>query len=291
MARVWFITGATRGIGSEIAKAVLGTSDLVVATGRNLGAIQESLGPDHDRLLSLELDVTDEPQARTAVEKAVSRFGSVDVLVNNAGYGQYGFFEESTLQDVRDQLETNLFGVFNITRAALPMMRAAGRGHIFNFSSLGGLIGAPFGSLYCASKFAVEGFSEGLAKEVAPFGIKVTIVEPGPFRSDFLASTSIRFAKNRIAAYDNRRAQLFAGLEERNGKQPGDPAKLADAIIVLANAESPPLRFLAGSFAVKVASEKLGSMLSSIETWHDFSISTDGTFDQVSSGSLAQLVR
>jgi NAD(P)-dependent dehydrogenase (short-subunit alcohol dehydrogenase family) len=291
MTRVWFITGATRGIGSEIAKAVLGTGDLVVATGRKLSAIQEALGPDSDRLLALELDVTDAAQARTALEKAVSRFGSVDVLVNNAGYGQYGFFEESAPQDARDQLATNLFGVFNVTWAALPAMRAAGRGQIFNFSSLGGLIGAPFGSLYCASKFAVEGFSEALAKEVAPFGIKVTIVEPGPFRSEFLASISIRFGKNRIPAYDDRRAELLAGLEERNGRQPGDPAKLADAIIALANSESPPLRFLAGSFAVKVATEKLAGMLHSIETWHHLSSGTDGTFDHVSSGSLQQLVR
>jgi NAD(P)-dependent dehydrogenase (short-subunit alcohol dehydrogenase family) len=291
MTRVWFITGATRGIGPEIAKAVLGTSDLVVATGRKLSAIREVLGPDSDRLLSLELDVTDAAQARTAVEKAVSRFGSVDVLVNNAGYGQYGFFEESTSQDARDQLATNLFGVFNVTWAALPAMRAAGRGQIFNFSSLGGLIGAPFGSLYCAGKFALEGFSEALAKEVAPFGIKVTIVEPGPFRSEFLASSSIRFGKGRIPAYDDRRAELRAGLEERNGKQPGDPAKLADAIIVLANSESPPLRFLAGSFAVKVATGKLAGMINSIETWRDLSIGTDGTFDQVDSGSLQQLVR
>src|SRR6516162_2200234 len=281
MAKTWFITGASRGLGAEIVRAAVRAGDQVVATARHPETLGNKLEPDSSQFLKVRLDVADAAQARTSVEAALSRFGTIDILVNNAGYGHYGFFEESSIEDARDQIATNFLGVLQVTWEVLPVMRAARTGRIFNLSSLGGLIGGQLASLYCATKFAVEGFSEALAKEVAPFGIKVTIVEPGPFRSEFLASSSIRFGKSRIPAYDDRRADLRAGLEEQNGKQPGDPAKLADAIILLANSESPPLRFLAGSFAVKVATGKLAGMINSIETWRDLSIGTDGTFDQV----------
>jgi NAD(P)-dependent dehydrogenase (short-subunit alcohol dehydrogenase family) len=186
MQKTWFITGASRGLGAQIAKAAIQAGDHVVATGRKGAALTRAVGPDNDELLSIELDVTDAEQAQAAVDAAMSRFGAIDVLVNNAGYGQLGFFEENTSQDAHAQFATNLYGVFNTTRAALPMMRSARKGRIFNISSLGGIVGAELGSLYCASKFALEGFSESLSKEIAPFGLFVTIVEPGPFRTDFL---------------------------------------------------------------------------------------------------------
>jgi NAD(P)-dependent dehydrogenase (short-subunit alcohol dehydrogenase family) len=227
----------------------------------------------------VELDVTEAEQARAAVLAAVARFGSIDVLVNNAGYGHLGFFEETTIRDVEAQFATNLFGVFNVTWAALPYMRSARRGRIFNISSLAGILGVELGSLYCASKFALEGFSESLAKEVAPFGISVTIVEPGPFRTDFLNAQSLRFGDNAVPDYDDRRARLRAGLEERDGRQGGDPAKLAEAIARLANETRPPLRLVAGSIAFDAADAKLGGMQTELDQWRELSISTDGNYE------------
>ncbi|MFL6677839.1 MAG: SDR family NAD(P)-dependent oxidoreductase, partial [Burkholderiaceae bacterium] len=212
MSKTWFITGATRGLGADIAAAALKAGDRVVATGRQRAAVSDRLGPDTDRLLSLSLDVGDAAQAQAAVAAAVERFGAIDVLVNNAGYGHIGFFEESTAADVEAQFATNVFGLLNVTRAALPAMRAARRGHVFNLSSTAGIRGIAAGSLYCATKFAVEGFSESLAHELAPFGIHVTIVEPGPFRTDFLTPESLKFAATEVADYDARRAEMRASF-------------------------------------------------------------------------------
>ena len=199
MPKTWFVTGASRGFGAEIAEAALRSGDRVVATARSRAALIESLGLDKGQLMLAVLDVRDATQSRRAVEAAISRFGGIDVLVNNAGYGHMGFFEEMTMEDVQQQFATNLFGVFNVTWAALPAMRAARKGRIFNISSLGGLVGVQFGSLYCASKFALEGFSESLAKEISPFGLSVTLVEPGPFRTDFLSPESARFPGRPVA--------------------------------------------------------------------------------------------
>jgi len=278
MQKTWFITGAGRGLGAEIAKAALRAGDLVVAAGRNRAAVSDSLGPDGDRLLSVELDVNNEAQAQVAVDAAVASFGTIDVLVNNAGYGQLGLFEESTVQDVQAQFGTNLFGVFSVTRAVLPVMRAARKGRIFNVSSLAGMRGAAFGSLYCASKFALEGFSESLAQEVAPFGILVTIVEPGPFRTDFLSAESIRFGGRAVADYDDRRTALRASFEQRNGQQPGDPVKLAEAVVRLASEPEPPMRFVAGSIAFDSIRAKLADMQTELEHWRPLSIGTDGEY-------------
>jgi NAD(P)-dependent dehydrogenase (short-subunit alcohol dehydrogenase family) len=278
MTKYWFITGTARGLGLEIAKAALRAGDCVVATGRRREAVTDGLGPDHDRLLSLELDVRDATQARTAIAAARARFGAIDVLVNNAGYGHMGFFEEMAIADAQDQFATNVYGVFNVTWAALPAMRAARTGRIFNVSSLGGILGAQLGSFYCASKFAIEGFSECLAKEVAPFGLFVTLVEPGPFRTDFLTPESMRFGAGRIADYDDRRGPMRTAFEERNGLQPGDPVKLAEAIVYLANQPEPPLHFFAGSIAVTAATEKLANTRAEVERWRDLSVGTDGDF-------------
>jgi len=279
MRNTWFITGASRGLGVEIAKAAMRSGDRVVAAGRKRTAVIGSLGPDNDQLLSVELDVTDADQARAAVDAAASRFGGIDVLVNNAGYGHLGFFEETTVEDAQAQFATNLFGVFNVTRAALPIMRSARKGRIFNISSLAGIRGAEFGSLYCASKFALEGFSESLSQEVTPYGLFVTIVEPGPFRTDFLTRESLRFGERAVADYDDRRSQIRTSFEQRNGQQPGDPTKLAEALVRLANEAHPPMRFIAGSIAVDAAEAKLAGMRAELDSWRRLSVSTDGNYD------------
>jgi NAD(P)-dependent dehydrogenase (short-subunit alcohol dehydrogenase family) len=286
MQKTWFVTGASRGFGAEIAKAAVRSGDRVVATARKPAALLDRLGPDGGQLISVELDVTDAAQARKAVDAGISRFGGIDVLVNNAGYGHMGFFEEMTIEDVHQEFATNLFGVFNVTWAALPSMRAARKGRIFNISSLAGILGAQFGSLYCGSKFALEGFSECLSKEISPFGLFVTIVEPGPFRTDFLKPESALFLGKPIADYDDRRAQVRGGFEARNGLQPGDPAKLAEAIVRLADVPNPPLRFLAGSVALGAAEEKLAGMRAEFEKWRELSVSTDGDYTDSNLGGF-----
>jgi NAD(P)-dependent dehydrogenase (short-subunit alcohol dehydrogenase family) len=278
MQKTWFITGASRGLGATIAKAALQAGDRVVATARKREDVVKSLGADNDQLLGVALDVTDAAQAQAAVHAAVSRFGSIDVLVNNAGYGHLGFFEENTIEDAQAQFATNLFGVFNVTWAALPVMRAARKGRIFNVSSLAGILGVESCSLYSASKFALEGFSESLSREVAPFGLFVTIVEPGPFRTDFLTGESLRFGDTVVADYDGRRDQRRAYFEQRNGQQPGDPAKLAQALVRLANEAEPPMRFIAGSVAVNAADAKLAGMQAELHRWRELSVGTDGHY-------------
>lgn len=275
MAKTWFITGASRGLGVEIAKAALRAGDSVAATGRKVVDVRASLGADSAQLLTLEQDVTNAQQAQSAAGAAVARFGSIDVLINNAGYGHLGFFEEASAEDIEAQYATNVFGLFHVTRAVLPFMRAARSGRIFNLSSLAGVRGSEFASLYCSSKFAVEGFSESLAREVAPFGIFVTIVEPGPFRTDFLSRQSLRFGGTRIDDYDARRDQVRAAFEDRNGKQAGDPVKLAEALVRLANESAPPLRFIGGSFAFDTANAKVAQMKADFETWKELSLSLD----------------
>jgi len=275
MSKTWFITGATRGLGADIAAAALKAGDRVVATGRQRSAVSDRLGPDSDRLLSLSLEVGDVAQAQAAVAAAVERFGAIDVLVNNAGYGHIGFFEESSPADIEAQFATNVFGLFNVTRAALPAMRAARRGHVFNLSSTADIRGIAAGSLYCATKFAVEGFSESLAQELAPFGIHVTLIEPGPFRTDFLTPESLRFAAVEVADYDDRRAQMRASFEQRNGKQAGDPVRLAEAIVTLSREAAPPMRFAAGAMAVSAMDAKVASLKSELDRWRELGVGTD----------------
>lgn len=275
MAKTWFITGASRGLGVEFAKAALRAGDNVVATGRNVNDVRTNIGADSAQLLTLAQDVTDIAQTQQAVAAAVERFGAIDALINNAGYGHLGFFEEAAPEDIQAQYATNVFGLFNVTRAVLPAMRSQRRGRIFNLSSLAGVRGSEFASLYCSSKFAIEGFSESLAREVAPFGIFVTIVEPGPFRTDFLSRQSLRFGATHIADYDGRRDKVRAAFEDRSGQQPGDPVKLAEAVIRLASEPNPPLRFLGGAFAFETASAKVAQMKSDFDTWKEVTLSLD----------------
>jgi NAD(P)-dependent dehydrogenase (short-subunit alcohol dehydrogenase family) len=271
----WFVTGAARGIGAHTVQAALAAGHNVVATARN----PKNIIPDHDRLLALELDVTDPAQAEGAVQAAMSHFGRIDVLVNNAGYGQMGLFEEVSHAQVQAQFDTNVFGLLHVTRAILPVMRQQRAGRVLNISSIGGIQGGyPGASLYCASKFAIEGFSEGLDQEVADFGIKVTIVEPGFFRTDFLDSQSVRFGDLAVADYAAQSAAVRASYGAYNHQQPGDPARLATLLLQLAGHPTPPLRFAAGSDAVAVVSAKIDSLRAELQAWEALSVTTDGSF-------------
>ena len=247
--KVWFVTGAGRGMGVDIAKAALAGCHAVVATGRNAQKVGSVLG-SHDSLLVVALDVTDPASAATAVKAGVDRFGRIDVLVNNAGNFNAGFFEELTPEEFRAQIETTFFGPVNVTRATLPIMRAQRSGLIVTISSTAGIVGGEFLTAYAASKFAVEGWMESLALEVAPFGIRTMLVVPGFFRTELLTPESTKYAEASIADYAERTEQTVAAWKSMDGQQGGDPAKLADALVRLAAQEEPPLRFPAGADAV-----------------------------------------
>jgi len=278
MSKVWFITGAGRGIGAQIAKAALEAGDRVVATGRNLEQLQQVYQEYGEQVLCLALDATREQDAAAAVETAEYRFGSIDVLVNNAGYGQLGLFEEVASEDVERQFQTNVFGMMHVTRAVLPVMRRQRRGHILNLSSVGGFMGFDGASIYCAAKFAVEGFSESLALEVAPFGINVTIVEPGFFRTDFLDKKSVQYGSKSIADYAETSSTSRSTYESYNHKQPGDPVKLGRVVVALAEMPEPPLHFVAGTDAVGFAASTFERRRSEVDAFAKLSVTTDGDF-------------
>lgn len=272
--KTWFITGATRGLGLELAQAVLANGDNLVATGRSFDKLKSTF-PRNTNTLLLELDVCSEEQAEVAAQAAYEHFGRIDVLVNNAGYGQLGVFEEISQQDVRQQFNTNVFGLMSVTRAVLPFMRRERQGQIFNLSSIGGAIGYEAASVYCATKFAVEGFSESIAKEVKPFGISVTIIEPGFFRTDFLDSGSVRFGNHSIADYESQTKAAEETYQGYNHKQPGDPAKLAEAMLYLAALNERPVRFAAGSDAIDYLSDAYMGRQKELANWAHLSVTTD----------------
>lgn len=268
MSKTWFITGANRGLGFEIAKAALVAGDRVVATGRRPEAVTAAFAAipgATDRLLALPLDVDREADAAHAVETAVARFGGIDVLVNNAGYGQLGLFEEIGADAIERQFRTNVFGLMHVTRAVLPVMRRQRGGRILNFASVGGFRGFDGAAVYCATKFAVEGFSASLAPEVAPFGIHVTTVEPGFFRTDFLDTTSVKYGDRRIDDYAALDTPPLSSYEAYNHQQPGDPEKLGRAVVELAGRAQPPRHFLCGSDAVGFARETFGQRMQELE--------------------------
>jgi NAD(P)-dependent dehydrogenase (short-subunit alcohol dehydrogenase family) len=283
----WFVTGAARGIGAEIVKAALAAGDKVAATGRDPKKIEQAFGAGRDRLLPLALDVTREEQAPAAVAAAIRHFGRIDVLVNNAGYGHLGVFEESTDEEIRRQFATNVFGLMAVTRAVLPGMRKQRGGRIFNISSIAGLKGGFGAALYCASKFAVEGFSQSIAEEVAPFGVHVTAISPGYIRTDFLDPSSVRYSGGGIADYAKAVADMHAFYANRSHNQAGDPAKLAAVIVRLASAADPPVSFVAGSDAVARASDALTQRQAQLEAWRDVSVSTDGAWTRSAGAEAA----
>ena len=273
--QTWFITGTSRGIGLELARAALAAGHCVAATARSASDVTAALGP-HESLLPLDLDVTQAAQISAAVAAAQDRFGGIDVLVNNAGYGHLSLFEESNDTDARAQFDTNVFGLFEVTRAVLPGMRAQRSGRVINVSSVGGIIGAVSASLYCASKFAVEGFSLSLAEEVRSLGIHVTIVGPGYIRTDFLDPRSVRYADSTIPDYAELSTELRRFYEQRSHQQPGDPVRLAEAMLKLANMENPPLRFSAGSDSLHMVETRLAQVRSEMDTHRELSRSVDG---------------
>src|SRR3954469_23410778 len=248
--KVWFITGAARGMGLDFARAVLAAGDSLVATGRDTDRLARALGASSN-MLTVKLDVTRTADAVAAVKAAVDRFGRIDVLVNNAANFFAGYFEELTPEQMNLQLQTSLVGPMNVTRAVLPVMRKQRSGHIIAISSSAGLSGFEFGTAYAASKFGLEGFMESLRTEVAPFGIHTTIINPGFFRTELLTEESTTYAAGTIADYTERRDPLVALWKWMNGKQSGDPAKLARAIIPIARQSPPPRRFIAGADAIE----------------------------------------
>ncbi len=267
---MWFITGAGRGMGADIAKAALAAGHAVVATGRDTGTVAAALGQDDD-LLAVKLDVTGPADAEAAVQAAVERFGRIDVLVNNVGNFYAGFFEEISPQDFRTQVETTLFGPVNVTRAVLPVMRAQRSGLIIAISSAAGLAGQEFCTAYAAAKFGVEGWIESLTPEVAPFGIRTMLVEPGFFRTELLTPESTTYAEPSIEDYAERTRQTVAAWSGMNGLQGGDPARLAGALILLAGQDEPPLRFPAGADAVAAVEQKARTLMAQAGAYRELS--------------------
>ncbi|HEV8571310.1 MAG TPA: SDR family oxidoreductase [Actinoplanes sp.] len=270
--KVWLVTGAGRGMGVDIARAALAAGHAVVATGRNPDKVAQAVGASDD-LLTVKLDVTDPADAQAAARAAVDRFGRIDVLVNNAGNFYAGFFEEISPQDFRAQVETTLFGPVNVTRAVLPLMRAQRSGLVVAISSTAGLVGQEFCTAYAASKFGVEGWIESLTPEVAPFGIRTMLVEPGFFRTELLTPESTSYAEPSIDDYAERTKQTVTAWNGMNGQQSGDPAKLAKALVRLASQDEPPLRWAAGADAVGVFEQKAKDLLAQADAYRDLSSS------------------
>jgi NAD(P)-dependent dehydrogenase (short-subunit alcohol dehydrogenase family) len=271
--KVWFITGAGRGMGADFAKAALAAGHSVVASGRDTDRVSKAMGRSND-LLPVKLDVTSRADAEEAVRAAVDRFGRIDVLVNNAASFYAGFFEELTPEQFDRQLATSLIGPMNVTRAVLPVMRHQRSGHIISISSTAGLTaGYDFATAYAASKFGLEGWMDSLQAEVAPFGINTTIVNPGFFRTELLTEQSTTYAEPSIADYENRRGPLVEYWKSQNGRQSGDPAKLARALITVANQNPPPRRFIAGADAIAGAEQKIADLKAQIEANRELSTS------------------
>ena len=268
--KVWVVTGAGRGLGVEIARAVLAAGHAVVATGRNAARVEEAVGR-HERMLPVTLDVTRPQDAQAAVEAAVARFERIDVLVNNAGNFFAGFFEELSPQQVRNQIDTLLFGPMNVTRAVLPVMRRQRSGLLVAISSTAGIAGQMFCTAYAAAKFGIEGWMESLTPEIAPFGIRTMLVEPGFFRTELLSKESTIYASPSIADYTERTNQIVAAWNSIDGKQSGDPAKLANALVTLVALEEPPTRFAAGADAVQTFEAKANTLLSQAHAHRELS--------------------
>ncbi len=273
--KIWFITGSSRGLGRALTEALLARGEKVAATALPSEIhLLRALETEHAANIAvIPLDVTDEPAARAAVQAALTKFGRIDVVVNNAGYGNVNTIEDSEIGDIRAQIETNLFGTIHVTKAALPALRQQGSGHFIQFSSIAGRIGPAGRAAYAAAKWGVEGFSESLAKEVGPFGVKVTLIEPGGFRTDF-AGASTRMSPGR-PEYAATVGATVAFQTEYNGRQPGDPDRAAQALIRIADMAEPPLRLPLGSDAFGYAEANELARLEELRKWHELTCSTD----------------
>ncbi|MCK9686740.1 oxidoreductase [Scleromatobacter humisilvae] len=272
--RVWFITGAARGIGLRIVEAALAQGDAVVATSRDAGSLRERFAGNAS-LLAVSLDVTDEAQAAAGVAAALGRFGRIDVLVNNAGFGLLGAVEEASADEVRRLYETNVFGLLNVTRAVLPSMRERRGGHVINISSVGGYRSGPGFGVYCSTKFAVEGISEALHGELAPLGVRVTVVEPGYFRTEFLDQRSLSVSPRVIADYAGTAGQVRERAAQISQKQLGDPKRLAQAMLALVASPTPPLRLPLGTDTLGAIADKNAYVAAETDAWRALSASTD----------------
>lgn len=272
--KTWFITGASRGFGARIAARALARGDNVVATARSPDKLEAALGR-RDNLLAVALDVADEAQAVSAAAAAVARFGAIDVLLNNAGFGLVGAVEEASAEEVEAVYRTNVFGLLAVTRAVLPHMRARRSGRILNISSIGGYRAAAGFGVYASTKFAVEGLSEALHHELAPLGIHITAIEPGYFRTDFLDASSLSASARQIADYSQTAGAVRTRAGTLNHQQPGDPDRLAEVVIAFADEPAPPVRLPLGSDTVAAIEDKLRSDAALVDRWRSVSVSTD----------------
>lgn len=271
--KVWMITGASRGLGKEVAKAALAFGNNVIATGRETQGLENR--ENQEAWLAIQMDVTSEEQVASGVRQGLSRFGRIDVLVNNAGFGMLGAIEETTPEEVERIYRTNVFGLLNVVRAVLPAMRQQRTGHIINFSSLGGYRASAGWGVYCSTKFAVEGITEALHDELSPLGIHATVVEPGFFRTDFMDNRSLLKTRAQIADYSETVGNTRIFAVERNHRQPGDPEKLAQALLQLVNAAEPPLRLPLGTDALERIAQKNAFVSQETARWSSLSASTD----------------
>jgi NAD(P)-dependent dehydrogenase (short-subunit alcohol dehydrogenase family) len=273
-AGVWFITGCSTGFGRELAKLVLGRGYRAVVTARDPLKIKDLTAGHEGRSLTLQLDVTNAAEVAEAIKEAESTFGGIEVLVNNAGYGYVGAVEESDEDEVRAMFEANFFGLARMIHQVLPAMRARRHGNIVNISSVGGLVGLPGVGYYNATKFAVEGLSEALAKEVGPLGIKVLVVEPGPFRTDW-AGRSLKGSSRQIQDYAETAGAFSGGIKSRSGKQAGDPVRAGEAIIKAVESDNPPFRLVLGRIGLDRARTKIEFLRRDLDTWEQTSLDAD----------------
>lgn len=273
--KVWFVTGASKGLGLSLVKQLLAQGVNVAATSRNVDELRRAAGVDTNSFLPLAVDLKTEASVEQAVQAVIAQFGRIDVVVNNAGYGLLGSLEELTDQEARENFDVNVFGSLNVIRQVMPHLRARQSGHIINISSIGGFTGAfPGFGIYCATKFAVEGFSESLAAEASAFGINVTIVSPGYFRTDFLSASSLNVPSRQIDAYQDVRSTQQAHQSNINGNQPGDPEKAVIALIEIANVPNPPLHLFLGQDAYELAQAKIQAVQQDLENWKEMTVST-----------------
>ncbi|WP_316800401.1 SDR family oxidoreductase [Pedobacter frigidisoli] len=277
--KVWFVTGASKGLGLTLVKKLLSNGERVAATSRSIADLEKAVG-NHENFLPLSVNLVKESSVEEAISQTISKFGQLDVLVNNAGYGMLGALEELSDHEARENFDINVFGSLNVIRKALPQMRKQQSGHIFNISSIGGFSGNfPGFGIYCATKFAVSGFTESLAAEVKSLGIKATVVEPGYFRTEFLTSGSLAVPASPIDAYKEVRDSQAAHQNDINNQQPGDPAKGVDVIIAAAASENPPLHLFLGPDAYAVANAKINDIQKDMKNWELLATATN--FDVV----------
>ena len=281
--KVWFITGSNSGFGRSLTEAVLAKGDRVVATTRHTEEVEDLVKQYPDTVKVVSLDITKAEEISSAIDTALSTFGRVDVLVNNAGFGTLGAVEEIAEEQVRYQFEVNCFGTLNLTKAMLPHFRQRKSGHILNVSSVGGFTAFPGTGIYCATKFAIEGYSEALAKEIAPLGIKLTLVEPGAFRTEF-AGDSLATPDQQIDDYEETAHKFVKMQEQSSGEQPGDPDKAAQAMIKVVESDNPPMRLVLGEDALKATRQKMETFQKELDEWEEVTLST--SFDDAKASSV-----